>query len=192
MDWNVLEPLVTKRVEMIMPIKKTSQSVSKYPSVARLVFDEQKRYWEENPEAKAAHDRWWAKQSWWLTYQINPDLRLYHREKSKRRKAKLREVTAVQVKPRQIRERFRLFDNCCAYCGGGGDMQIEHVVPIAQGGTHAIGNIVPACQRCNTNKRDHNPETWYRQQSFFSELRWKKICKVLGWHKSSVGQLALL
>ena len=175
-----------------MPIKKTSQSVSKYPSVARLVFDEQKRYWEENPEAKAAHDRWWAKQSWWLTYQINPDLRLYHREKSKRRKAKLREVTAVQVKPRQIRERFRLFDNCCAYCGGGGDMQIEHVVPIAQGGTHAIGNIVPACQRCNTNKRDHNPETWYRQQSFFSELRWKKICKVLGWHKSSVGQLALL
>lgn len=162
------------------------------PSVAKLVFDEQKRYWEENPEAKKAHDRWWAKEKWRLTYQFNSELRFYHREKSKRRKARLREVTSVQVKPRQIRERFRLFDNCCAYCGSGGDMQIEHVVPIAQGGTHALGNIVPSCQRCNMSKRDHNPETWYRQQPFFSELRWKEICKVLEWSKSSVGQLALL
>lgn len=192
MSWETLEPLVRQRVELILLVEKGLQSVGKCPSVARLVADEQKRYWKENPEAKAEHDRQWSKQLWWLKYQIDPRLRLYHREKSKRRKAQIQEVTSIKICPREIRDRFRQFGNCCAYCGCDGDMQIEHVVPIAQGGTHALGNIIPACQRCNTNKRDHDPEMWYRSQPFFSELRWKKICKVLGWDRSGPGQLALL
>ena len=71
-------------------------------------------------------------------------------------------------------------------------MQIEHVVPIAKGGTHALGNIVPACQRCNYSKHTNEVESWYRAQPFFSELRWRKICRVLNWSRGAVGQLALL
>ena len=163
-----------------------------YKSVARLVMDEQRRYWREHPEAKREHDKQWDRDNWWLQYQINPDLRLYVRQKSKRRKALLREQTAHQIKPRVIRARFAQFNNCCAYCGAAGDMQIEHVVPISRGGTHAIGNIVPACQTCNYSKRDHEVEWWYRAQPQFSEKRWRKICQVLGWDRSGVGQLALL
>jgi 5-methylcytosine-specific restriction endonuclease McrA len=31
---------------------------------------------------------------------------------------------------------------------------MDHVVPIARGGWHAIGNILPACFSCNSSKRD--------------------------------------
>jgi 5-methylcytosine-specific restriction endonuclease McrA len=168
------------------------KSAGSAPSVARLVMEEQRRHWQENPEAKAAHDRWWKSHNWWLRYQINPELRLYTRQKSKRRKAQMRNSVAIQVSGQEISARFAKFDHRCAYCGAGGDLHIEHVVPISRGGGHAIGNIVPACESCNYSKRDHQPETWYRRQPFFSELRWRKICRVLGWQRSSVGQLALL
>lgn len=168
------------------------RAAGRCPSVARLVMNEQQRYWREHPEAKREHDKQWRCASWWLRYQIDPDLRLYVRQKSKRRKALLREQMAHQIKPKQLRARFAQFDNRCAYCGDAGDMQIEHVVAISKGGTHAIGNIVPACRTCNYSKREHEVERWYRAQPQFSEKRWKRICRVLGWDRGSVGQLALL
>jgi len=168
------------------------KSTGSAPSVARLVLDEQRRYWQENPEAKREHDRWWDRVSWWLKYQTSPELRLYTRQKSKRRKAQMRDSVAIQVSGKEVMARFAEFGHRCAYCGADGDLHIEHVVPISKGGGHAIGNIVPACESCNYSKRDHDPEAWYRRQPFFSELRWRKICRVLGWQRSSVGQLALL
>jgi len=122
----------------------------------------------------------------------DPDYVIYMRQKSKRRKAQMRNSVAIQITGRQIRARFAQFDHRCAYCGAEGDLHIEHVVPISKGGPHSIGNIIPACKDCNFSKRDHDAETWYRSQPFFSELRWRKICRVLGWQRSSVGQLALL
>jgi 5-methylcytosine-specific restriction endonuclease McrA len=168
------------------------QKAGKLPTVARLVMNEQRRHWRENPEAKREHDPIGDRASWWLKYQTSPELRLYTRQKSKRRKAQMRDSVAIQVSGKEVRARFAEFDHRCAYCGAGGDLHIEHVVPISRGGGHALGNIVPACESCNYSKRDHDPETWYRKQPFFSELRWRKICRVLGWGKSSVGQLALL
>jgi len=168
------------------PVKGLEQALQcairragRFPSVARLVMNEQRRYWRSNPEAKASHDRQWARVSWWLEYQIKPDLRLYHREKSKRRKAQNRGQTPVQIPVPALRQRFNEFGNCCAYCGTGGDMQIEHVEPISSGGAHDIGNIVPACWPCNANKRTNDMETWYRSQPLFSELRLHRIRRVI-------------
>lgn len=161
-------------------------------TVAWLVMQEQRKYWEENPKAKRKHAVWWSKERWRFNYLINVEFRLYSREKSKRRKAVLKERTAVQVKPKQLLARFAEFGHCCAYCGHPGDMQMEHVMPIAKGGTHALGNLIPACSDCNYNKSTKPVETWYRAQAFFTEQRWRKICCVLGWTKSSVGQMALL
>lgn len=160
------------------------------PSVACLVMQEQRRYWRLHPEAKAEHDRQWAQASWWLTYQTRLDLRLYHREKSKRRKAQDRGRTAVQLSTAAIRHRFNDFGNSCAYCGAQGDMEIEHVVAISRGGAHDIGNIVPACHGCNASKRCRQMERWYRAQPFFSELRLQRIRRVL--HAPQGHQLDLL
>lgn len=47
------------------------------------------------------------------------------------------------------------FHGSCAYCGERcDDLQREHVIPLARGGTHGVGNIVPACPRCNYAKKD--------------------------------------
>jgi len=179
--------LTTRGKERINAAQRSEQSIlnkaikaaGRSPSVARLVMNEQLRYWKENPGAKAGHDRQWAQWSWWLEYQTKPDLRLYHREKSKRRKAQNRGQTPVQVSVSALRQRFNDFSNCCAYCGLDGDMQIEHVVPISKGGAHDIGNIIPACMSCNFSKRSKPMAEWYKNQSFFSELRLRKIQNAL-------------
>lgn len=40
----------------------------------------------------------------------------------------------------------------CAYCGADGG-QIDHGIPLAMGGLHALDNLVPACKPCNSRKR---------------------------------------
>ncbi|WP_208028005.1 HNH endonuclease [Rhabdothermincola sediminis] len=41
----------------------------------------------------------------------------------------------------------------CQYCGRKAD-SIDHVVPRSRGGSHAWENVVAACGRCNSAKRD--------------------------------------
>lgn len=41
----------------------------------------------------------------------------------------------------------------CQYCGKRAE-SIDHVVPRSRGGEHIWENVVAACRRCNTNKRD--------------------------------------
>jgi 5-methylcytosine-specific restriction endonuclease McrA len=42
----------------------------------------------------------------------------------------------------------------CQYCGKRAE-SIDHVVPRSRGGQHTWENVVAACSRCNTAKRDH-------------------------------------
>jgi 5-methylcytosine-specific restriction endonuclease McrA len=168
------------------------RAASRLPSVARLVMESQREYWREHPEARKEHDRQWNQAKWWLEYQTKPELRLYTRQKSKRRKALERGSIGIQVKGCQVKKRFAEFGNCCAYCGAAGDLHIEHVIPISKGGTHVLSNIVPACQSCNYSKRDKDAEAWYRAQPFFCKKRWAKILKVMGASKGSPQQLALM
>lgn len=41
----------------------------------------------------------------------------------------------------------------CHYCGGYADT-VDHMVPLSQGGTSAMANLVSACMPCNAAKRD--------------------------------------
>jgi len=45
------------------------------------------------------------------------------------------------------------FGHRCAYCGTeGADFHRDHLVPLVDGGSNTIGNIVPACPPCNLSK----------------------------------------
>ena len=44
-------------------------------------------------------------------------------------------------------------DHRCQYCGRRAD-SIDHVRPRSRGGAHSWDNVVAACRRCNTRKRD--------------------------------------
>lgn len=48
----------------------------------------------------------------------------------------------------------------CHYCGNRFEpkrLTMDHVVPIARGGTSAPGNVVPACLACNREKKLETP-----------------------------------
>ena len=47
-------------------------------------------------------------------------------------------------------------DHSCQYCGHRAD-SIDHVRPRSRGGGHTWDNVVAACRRCNTRKRDRLP-----------------------------------
>jgi 5-methylcytosine-specific restriction endonuclease McrA len=44
----------------------------------------------------------------------------------------------------------------CQYCGGKAET-MDHVVPRSRGGDHSWGNVVAACRRCNSKKKDKLP-----------------------------------
>jgi 5-methylcytosine-specific restriction endonuclease McrA len=168
------------------------KQAGRLPSVAQLVFEAQCEFWAEHPEARAAYLRERSKRQARWRHMTEAEYRLYHRQKSKRRKALERGSIGLHVKGKQVKARFAQFGHCCAYCGVTGDLHIEHVVPISFGGTHVLSNIVPACKSCNFSKRDKDAESWYRQQPFFCDKRWRKILRVMGTGKGSPQQLALL
>jgi 5-methylcytosine-specific restriction endonuclease McrA len=52
----------------------------------------------------------------------------------------------------EIRSLVASYLGRCAYCFDAKAEHIDHVVPVAKGGTNDIGNLVPACARCNLSK----------------------------------------
>lgn len=71
-----------------------------------------------------------------------------------RRNAHLNSLRPDPVEWVAIRNRiFRRDDFTCRYCGErGGELECDHVVPIARKGTNEDSNLVTACRRCNQSK----------------------------------------
>ena len=65
-------------------------------------------------------------------------------------------VNIPYVKPNSISRKsiFARDRHICQYCGQRAE-SIDHVVPKSRGGKHIWENVVAACKRCNTTKRDH-------------------------------------
>jgi 5-methylcytosine-specific restriction endonuclease McrA len=60
--------------------------------------------------------------------------------------------------PRVSRKAVFARDNGeCQYCGKKAE-NLDHVVPQAIGGKHSWDNLVAACRKCNSRKRDRTPE----------------------------------
>lgn len=54
--------------------------------------------------------------------------------------------------------RFEVFKRdgfCCQYCGGNApnvNLEVDHVIPVAEDGTNDIDNLITACENCNRGK----------------------------------------
>ena len=44
-------------------------------------------------------------------------------------------------------------DYTCYYCGNTANTA-DHIVPVSKGGTHEESNLIAACTRCNSGKKD--------------------------------------
>ena len=58
------------------------------------------------------------------------------------------------------KEWLKLYSSPCIYCGSYKNIQADHVIPIARGGTHGIGNLVSACSSCNGSKGKRTITEW--------------------------------
>lgn len=73
------------------------------------------------------------------------------------------------------------FNHCCAYCGKETALIPEHVIPqsvLSQEHPEKvdlIGNIVCACGNCNGSKNKSEMESWFREQTQFTESKLRKI-----------------
>ena len=97
---------------------------------------------------------------------------IHHKRRAQKKNATspLHKVTAAVIE-----QRFSLTDNCCAYCGINCKLEVEHVVPLSNGGLHVPSNLVGACKSCNCSKSDTPVTDWYLKQPFFTQERWDYI-----------------
>lgn len=174
-----------------LAMRRSIALAGRIPSVAKLVYDQQYEYWNTHPNEYAAYKSLRSKLYGRWKYMTDPSYRIYHRAKSKARKVVQRGGTPSHLTASRLWRHWAVFEYSCAYCGAVGDLQIEHVVPISKGGQHHLSNIVPACQSCNSNKRDKDAYQWFKSKPFYCESRWQKIKEVLAKAQQKEHQLHL-
>lgn len=72
---------------------------------------------------------------------------------------RLRRYVSVPYRRRAALSRRGVFirdDHVCQYCGQAAE-NVDHVLPRSRGGPHAWENVVAACRRCNSKKKDRTP-----------------------------------
>lgn len=89
---------------------------------------------------------------------LNPEIVNNYTAKRKSKK-RLNGVFLVSKK-----ELKKIYSSNCFYCGSNKSIQMDHVIPISKGGRHSIGNIIPACAKCNLDKRDKYLIEWKYQK----------------------------
>ena len=106
-----------------------------------------KRHYNKDPERARAS---------WRRYSKTPKGRKNINHHQSRRRAFMRSTvcTLTRIEWDEIVE---IYKRCCAYCKkplelGGGDLTLDHVIPIVKGGEHSKRNVVPACRSCNSRK----------------------------------------
>ncbi len=71
------------------------------------------------------------------------------------------------------------WDDRCAFCNAtpidDASLTLDHVKPKSRGGQDLTSNLVPACERCNTDKGSFDWKTWYRKQDFYCPVREREI-----------------
>lgn len=77
-------------------------------------------------------------------------------EAQRRRKARIKDAAIVPFSVAQLAARMAFWGNRCWMCGGPFE-QVDHVKPLARGGSHLLANLRPACCSCNSSKKDAWP-----------------------------------
>jgi hypothetical protein len=108
----------------------------------------------ENPEKVKEHNRTWPK--------LNPDKK---RSKDHRRRAqKLQSGESFSAS--DIREILAAQKHKCAYCSKSirKKYHIDHITPLAKGGSNGRKNIQLTCVDCNLEKWSHDPLVFARKK----------------------------
>jgi 5-methylcytosine-specific restriction endonuclease McrA len=81
-------------------------------------------------------------------YRLNPEK---SRQSASLRKRKVTDSGLFVVTTKELK---RLYSSSCYVCGSNYRIEVDHIVPIAKGGRHSIGNLGSLCRACNRSKSD--------------------------------------
>lgn len=86
----------------------------------------------------------------------------------------------MAVSKRTRYEVLRRDNHCCRYCGGRAPdvaLTVDHVTPVALGGTDAPSNLVAACKDCNAGKSSTSPDAALVEDVKQADLVWAAAMK---------------
>lgn len=102
-----------------------------------------------------------------------------------KRKAKLR-GSGGSYTAEQLDACLDFFGHCCAYSGEPleDDYHLDHVVPVAKGGTSSIYNLVPSNREPNQRKHTSDWEQWFVASTYYDPARLQKIKEWLDYSRT--------
>lgn len=111
------------------------------------------RYWSDPEAARAdALRRYYADKSAVVNRNRTTRVRAYGND-------------VYQVTTRDINRLMARCGDQCVECGSTERLGIDHVIPVARGGRHSIGNLTVLCRRCNSSKKDQTFAEWRKRKA---------------------------
>jgi len=114
-----------------------------------------RRWRERHPEAHRAENAAYYERHAQL---MNQRIAAYHRANPAVVRAKSQKHRALRLAAQGAftaddwQRLVRAHEGRCAYCGEFAPLEPDHRVALSRGGSNDIGNILPACHRCNARK----------------------------------------
>jgi 5-methylcytosine-specific restriction endonuclease McrA len=157
------------RCKQILPFsafnKKAATPTGYASACANCTNSGKRNLTPEQRDRKNFMKRQWAKNNPDKIKQINQNSYARNPEQfinnAARRYAKIKNVDRHLVTNKELK---RLQQSPCLYCGSTQLIEIDHIIPIARGGRHSIGNLAPACRACNRNKTDYLLMEWRKKR----------------------------
>jgi len=82
------------------------------------------------------------------------------RERGSATYARRRGAEQLQVTEKDWARLVARYGGLCAYCQERPWSHRDHIIPLARGGRHSIGNLLPACAPCNHSKGSKTLAEW--------------------------------
>jgi 5-methylcytosine-specific restriction endonuclease McrA len=131
-------------------------------------IDKVKQWQKDNPDKTREHARkFYSKhkdslqQGKKIWRENNRDrVREMKRHSQAARRARANSVSTFVVTKVDLR---KIRESACAHCDARDDIHIDHIIPLAKGGAHSIGNLQPLCAPCNQSKGSKLLAEWRYQ-----------------------------
>lgn len=135
--------------------------------LARKREYDRQRYAQHKPEIKARAIAWYqanreraiARIDAWTAQHLDRVRQAKRRWKTRHPDLARRDGVHGYASDAQIAARVAFYGGVCAYCGGLFE-HIDHVIPVARGGTGWPANLRPACAACNLSKHAKSLAVW--------------------------------
>lgn len=130
---------------------RVKNSIEKYKkNNPEAIKEASKRYYYRNAEAEKARSIRWRKLN-------HENWRKIANASWARRKARKLNAGVFVILDREL---MRILSSPCNFCGTTEDITLDHVIPLARGGRHSIGNLQPLCGTCNKRKNSKLMSEW--------------------------------